>query len=467
MSICQSGMECNIKPGKISVGIEEHHPLLGLANVIEWKELAEMVLPDLKSTTKGGQWWRGRKLKLRIHLGTFLLQQLFNKTDRQMEYDLKDNAAYQLFSGKLIVHKWHAPDHTKIEEFRSRLSPETQKKLANHIAVNAVKLGFGDPSDVDIDSTVQEANMAYPADSCLLKKLGSMCNKVANYCNEKVRKYVKEPLSINYKKISQKARKYFFLPKNSTKEIKDDYLQSLLDVVSEEVKPAISACQKISDYYIKSMPWNIVRTINRIKELASQYLKDVQSFLTNGVMVPTKILSFHLSEISCFCKGKPGRKHAFGRAFQLCRIKGNFLIAGKNTSLQMPDKKSLEPLIQEHKKIFNADINSVATDKGYYSKKNEKMLFQEGVQEIGIQRPANIKSNSPQSLSKECQEKLINRRSGIEPLIGHAKHGGQLGRSRMKSDRTTESSGYSSILGFNLRQLIRHQAGKMDEILVT
>ena len=50
MSICQSGMECNIKPSKISIGIEEHHPLLGLANVIEWEELAEMVLPDLKST---------------------------------------------------------------------------------------------------------------------------------------------------------------------------------------------------------------------------------------------------------------------------------------------------------------------------------------------------------------------------------------------------------------------------------
>ncbi len=467
MSICQSGMECNIKPSKISIGIEEHHPLLGLANVIEWEELAEMVLPDLKSTTKGGQWWRGRKLKLRIHLGTFLLQQLFNKTDRQMEYDLKDNAAYQLFSGKLIVHKWHAPDHTKIEEFRSRLSPETQKKLANHIAENAVKLGFADPSDIDIDSTVQEANMAYPTDSCLLKKLGGMCNKVSNFFNESIAKYIKNPISLNAKKINQKAREYFFLPKNSTKEVKNNSLQSLLDVVSTEVSPMISICETLSDYYIKRIPWNIVRTINQIKELATKYLQDVQTFLTEGELVSTKILSFHLSDVSCFTKGKPGKKYTFGRAFQLCRIKGNFLIAGKNTTLQMPDKKSLEPLIQEHKEIFNADINSVATDKGYYSKKNEKSLLKEGVKEIGIQRPANIKSSHPQSLSEECQEKLVNRRSGIEPLIGHAKHGGQLGRSRMKSDRTTESSGFSSILGFNLRQLIRHQAGKMDEIMVT
>jgi hypothetical protein len=36
-------------------------------------------------------------------------------TDRQVEYGLRDNAAYSLFSGFGIVDNWHAPDHTKIE----------------------------------------------------------------------------------------------------------------------------------------------------------------------------------------------------------------------------------------------------------------------------------------------------------------------------------------------------------------
>ncbi|HBD7101984.1 TPA: hypothetical protein ACT96X_001407 [Legionella pneumophila] len=58
---------------------------------------------------------------------------------------------------------------------------------------------------------------------------------------------------------------------------------------------------------------------------------------------------------------------------------------------------------------------------------------------------------------KEREEELVNRRSGIEPLIGHAKHGGQLGRSRMKSDKGIESSGYTAVLGFNMRQLIKWQ----------
>lgn len=50
---------------------------------------------------------------------------------------------------------------------------------------------------------------------------------------------------------------------------------------------------------------------------------------------------------------------------------------------------------------------------------------------------------------------MHHRRAGIEPLIGHTQHGGQLGRSRMKSDTTTISAGCAAVFGFNLRQLTR------------
>lgn len=465
MSICESGTKSNVQASSVLIKIPPNHPLILLCQKLDWQKISSIVQPDLKKTTKNGKWWLGRKLKLRTHLGVYLLQQLFNKTDRQIEYDVKDNAAYQIFCGKFIVDKWHVPDHTKIEEFRSRLSSETQKTIANHIAENAVKLGFADPSDIDIDSTIQEANMAYPADSGLLKKLGLMANKAATILNTTVRRYIKTPIEVNIKRITSKAREYFFLPKNSTKEIKDKKLMSLLNIVCQEIKAVVTACANLSTAYIKGMSWNQAKTIKQIKTLAEQYLKDVRTFIMQGSMVPTKLLSFHLKETVCFTKEKPGKKYQFGRAFQLCRIKGNFLIAGKSTSSQMPDKAAIKPMIKEHKKTFGSvAINSVSTDKGYFSTKNEKYLRNQGVKEIGIQRPGNIKRAHPKPLSKECHEKLANRRSGIEPLIGHAKHKGQLGRSRMKSDKSMECSGYTAILGFNLRQFIRHQTGKLKKV---
>ena len=83
-----------------------------------------------------------------------------------------------------------------------------------------------------------------------------------------------------------------------------------------------------------------------------------------------------------------------------------------------------------------------------------------GVKDIGIQRPYNVKRKGRSDLSIYRENELIDRRAGIEPLIGHAKNHSQLGRSRMKSDRTIESSGFASVLGFNLKQMIRCSMGK-------
>jgi transposase, IS5 family len=179
-------------------------------------------------------------------------------------------------------------------------------------------------------------------------------------------------------------------------------------------------------------------------------------------MVPDKILSFHLNEVCCFTKNKPGKKYQFGRVFQLARIKGNFLFSGKCPIPNISDKKSVQLMLNEHRDSFSdTKIQSASTDKGYYSIKNEKIMSEHGVTEIGIQRPDNIKKSRISPLPRYREEELIDRRAGIEPLIGHAKHKGQLGRSRMKSDKTIKASGFASILGFNLRQLIRYKIGKI------
>ena len=81
-------------------------------------------------------------------MAAYLLQKLYNLTDRQVEYVMKDNAVYQVFCGLGIVGSWHAPHHTKIEAFRSRLTPETQRALTNELVKFAVVLGFGDASEV-------------------------------------------------------------------------------------------------------------------------------------------------------------------------------------------------------------------------------------------------------------------------------------------------------------------------------
>ena len=210
MSIDNSGIDNKVSGRKVKIAISDNHPIVKLSQALDWQAIAELVLPDLQASTKKGCWRVGRALRLRMHLGAYLLQQLFNKTDRQTEYDIKDNAAYQIFCGLGIVKKWHCPDHTKIEAFRSRLTAKTQCELANLIASTAVKLGFADPTHIDLDSTVQEANMAYPSDSTLLCKLGHIAKKVAAYLNKQLPVFKHKPMEVNIARIKGLARRYFF-----------------------------------------------------------------------------------------------------------------------------------------------------------------------------------------------------------------------------------------------------------------
>lgn len=72
MSIRQSGVDCIVQPGRVLVDISEKHPLIQLGQALPWGDLVELILPDLKKT-RAGHWWLGRQLKVRIHLGVYLL----------------------------------------------------------------------------------------------------------------------------------------------------------------------------------------------------------------------------------------------------------------------------------------------------------------------------------------------------------------------------------------------------------
>lgn len=463
MTISLEGASSRVDARTVLVPVSANHPLIGLANALPWKDLMDLCAEELKRTTAKGFWWTGRSIQVRTHLGAFLIQKLYNLTDRATEYGIRDNAAYRLFCGASVIKVWRAPDHTKIEEFRSRLSPETQRAIANSLAQLAVKFGYADPSEIDIDSTVQEANIAYPSDAALMTKLCGMGKKLIDYLLKHTRRLVPEGAGIDMKAIKEKARSYFFLPKNIAIETRREVFRDFHVFVKKQMKSVVGICNSLDAMRIARLPWNIRRSFDQIKDQAWRYLLDVGHFTRTHTIKAGKILSLHSQAIACIKKGKVGKDNEFGRVFQLGRVKGNFFFVLASTSLKMNDKHSLVPMLTEHRELFGEDIlTSLAADKGYWSAKNLKEAAKQGVQDIGLQAPANVK-NTKLLPPKECQTRLRDRRAGIEPMIGHAKHGGQLGKSRMKSDTATLAAGYASICGFNMRQMIRHQGGKMKK----
>jgi transposase, IS5 family len=457
MSINQTGLDGKIKKMIVATKITTQEPLIALANTINWIEITGIVMPDLTETEKGF-WYLGRALNLRVHLAVMVLQTLLRETDRGIEEAVKRTPLYQVFSGCCFFPNWKCPDHTKIEDFRNRLKPETHKKINDYVLQLAQQFGFADPGHLHVDSTVQEANIKYPSDASLMKHLAEKCHHSWSYLKKKRKIYLPVDINIDISRIRKIAKDYFFTGKNTAVEEKREKFSKYHKIVKQELRDFINFTGTISNRAYLALPWNIQRAIDVIRKNGWRYLLDVGHFTRTGHIKKGKLLSFHSQEVACINKGKIGKENEFGRVFQLGRIGGNFLIAFTCSTLRMEDKKSLPQMLEEHQQIFGeGTLSSIASDKGYYSKKNIKAAEKLPV-ENGIQCPVNAKIKT--GVHQEILLELKNRRAGIEPLICHAKNFG-LRKSKMKSDKATLASGYRSILGFNLHQFMRHAGGKV------
>jgi IS5 family transposase len=403
----------------------------------------------------------GRPLRVRIHLGAYILQQMFDLTDRTAEQQVRDNAAFRLFCGYGILKKWHAPDHTKIESFRSRLSAETQRQLANIMSLQATRLGYASPATFDVDSTVQEANISYPAMVNLLVKVAILAAKVGKGLNTLCHAG-QEHYRVGLSHLKQIALYYFNLKrKEASTEVLKVVQQRLWRETYEGVLPILNNLYQLNDKVQAGVLWPLRRAMERLSSRGAMLLHHAHSYLFEGI-ANTSISSLHAHEVACFNKGKLNKGLQFGRAFQLGRIGGNFLVVDQCTSVNMPDAPSLPGMIALHQNLFGTRVlQSFATDKGYYAYDNEQLLIKLDVADIQLPRPERTLNAPPETTSWPVRKLLHDRRAGIEPLIGHTKHGGQMGRSRMKSDETTKSAGYAAVLGFNLRQLTRYVAGEI------
>lgn len=451
MGLCQSGLQTKLADVSITLHVSAKESIIKLANLIDWRHIFSLAEADLKNTDKGF-WWLGRKLNLRTHLAVMILQVLLKATDRGIEMMVRRCPIYQVFCGGSVVTKWTCPDHTKIETFRNRLTAETHKNIGDYVVKLAVQAGFADPRSVDIDSTVQEANIAYPSDASLMRKLAQKCAKVIDFMRAAKKKYLPSNVKIDLKAVQKKAKDYFFLSRNTKMEKRRQIFKDYHALVKIELASSLDFFMKLSAKATTQLPWNIKQALNQITTYAHQYLRDVSHFIKTHSIKSGKILSFHCSQVSCIKKGKVGKDKEFGRVYQLGRIGGNFMVAYASTSVRMEDKKNLLPSLKEHEQIFGKGVlKDVTADKGYYSAQNIRGTEVLGISALGIQRPCKIKDKP----TAENVVHLYNRRAGVEPLIGHVKEFG-LRRSKMKSDQATLSQGYRSVMGFNLHQMTRN-----------
>jgi hypothetical protein len=288
----------------------------------------------------------------------------------------------------------------------------------------------------------------------LASRVGKGLNQL---CHDGERHY-----KVGLSSLNRMALYYFTLKRNEAEaSVLRVVLERLWRETYADVLPILNNLHHLGNRLNEGKHWALRRAVDTLSWRGASLLQNIHGYIFEKV-VNVSINSLHAYEVGCFNKGKLNKGLQYGRAYQLGRIGGNFLYVGQCDSIYMPDAQSLPQMLRAHQQLFGAGVlQSVAVDKGYYSLDNEQTLIKIGVSDIHLPRPSRVLNAPPETTPGPTRVLLHNRRAGIEPLIGHTKHGGQMGRSRMKSDETTKSAGYTAVLGFNIRQLQRYLAGEV------
>ena len=428
---------------KTHILIPKGHFLINLASVIPWEDYAQLAIADLYKDKKRS----GRKLNLRLHIGAFILQAQFGWTDRELEENLNYYAPARVFCG--IEGKSY--DHSAFVKFRARISEETTKKFNTLILKVATKKGFTRGEFMDIDSTVQEANIEYPSDIRMMQSIFRKGMKVLNGLSEAGSTKAKDLASkFDIKKITKDFKSYFFAKKSSQGFEVKQKIFSKSHEVAKQIVSAIESIEGILKNY--DLPWNYKNDIDQLSNVAPALLDQISYFIKNGEVVPGKILSLHAKEVKCISKGKAGKPYEFGRRFFAGRLPGNYVMAFTGDSCDLEDAHSMDIALKDYQEIFDKLPDSVAGDQGFWSRDNLKACKE--IKEVGITPRGHKNWKVPEDKIDE----MMTRRSKVEPIIGHLKKRG-MGKSKMKSDETTKQAGQRSALSLNLSRLARDLSG--------
>jgi len=422
----------------ININLDLSHPLCILKNLTPLTEIKTIVTNALAKKPQGV------KRDLDHHICAHVLLSYFNCTYRQLREILISNIYARYFCAMSVDTQPY--NHTAYLKFANELPHSTYEKI-NFIFIKMAKnLSLTKINDIDVDSTVKESNITYPTDAKNLKKLMLMiweCLQYYEKCGSG--KIVAFALRFKVKKSLGDFKKYFFEKDKYKKML---ILRALSNRIKILVENALAAFDKIR---ITKIKWNIQDKIEKIKKYARVYLKQVNHYCRTNHACKDKILTFNFENITTIQKGKEHKKYEFGEVWQIGRLDGNFCFGMFNDKdLKYKDSTAIEDILE--KIVLNIDTipTTIAADRGYWSECNINAVDSLGISQQGLHPKG---KQSWRVTDPDLVEKLINRRAGIEPIIGHLKRLG-LGKSRMRTDRGTRAEGARSFIAFNIRKIL-------------
>lgn len=410
---------------RLSIKLNPKNKLYKLRDLVNWSELEARALPNIEIK----QFGRNKK-DHRVMLALSMLQAMYNASDSFTEEELKENIYWQYFCGYEYLQQDLDVSEATIRRFRNDLGEEGYNEILKELLRIGLKVGALKKKDLEsviIDTTVQIKNIKHPHDVYLMEtareKVVDLCKRLGIPLNETYAKTFK------YKTI--KLWKY-------KEDSKARQRRKIMISLKVRLGRLIRICQRAIEKSKLELSEEDCAILSRAKNIHAQSIlkkKDKDIYKKENKI----IYSFHAPEVDCIGKGKLNKPYEFGNKVGIAVSgRGNFVLGVKSFHGNPYDGHTLDQTVVELRKL-SPETSKIFVDLGYtgHNFKEKGKVFT---------------AKTKKTLSND-DKKMQKRRSAIEPIIGHLKNFGRMGRNYLKGVVGDIVNPLISAVGLNLRRI--------------
>jgi IS5 family transposase len=398
--------------------INMKHELVQLAGKIDWNWIDEQIAPLYSDKGRPG-------IETRFVVGLFLLKHIYGLSDEGVCERWVTDPYFQHFTGETFFQHAFPHERSDLSHWRKRFGDRLELLLAEslRIAHDTGALRTRHLKRVTVDTTVQPKAITFPTDAKLLHAAMEGLNRLVRKHGVRLRQ--------SYRRIAKRAAmmagRYAHAKQFKRHHRQLRLLRSRLGRVIRDIRRKIEGHLELEAIFEAPLA--------RAAQIRSQQQRQ------RG----WKLYSFHAPEVECIGKGKASAPYEFGVKASIVTTNsrapgGQFVLHAKALPGNPYDGHTLGHIIKATEKLTGCAIERAYVDKGYRGHTTE--------------RPRRVFISGQKRGVFGIIERELRRRSAIEPIIGHMKSDGHLGRCHLKGRDGDAINVILTAVGHNLRRIL-------------
>ena len=398
--------------------INPKHELVQLGAKIDWDWIDREIAPLYSDKGRPG-------IESRFVIGLLLLKHIYGLSDEGVCERWVYDPYFQHFTGFEFFQHEFPHQRSDLSHWRKRLGDKLERLLAESLRVahETGALRTRDLKRVTVDTTVQPKAITFPTDAKLVHAAIRGLNRLAREHGVRLRQ--------SYLRIAKLAAmmagRYAHAKQFKRYRQQLRLLRTRLGRLIRDIRRKIAGRREVEAAF--------ERPLSRAAQIRSQEQRQ------RGC----KLYSFHAPEVECIGKGKASAPYEFGVKPSIVTTNtrapgGQFVLHAKALPGNPYDGHTLGEVIEATENLTGCPIERAYVDKGYRGHKttNPRRVFISG-QKRGV---------------FGVIKRELRRRSAIEPVIGHMKTDGHLGRCYLKGREGDAANAVLTAVGHNLRLVL-------------